>query len=135
MNLTRSHRAVPFIGGNGVALAVPSAEVTKMKKLLILSGLATVGFVAMRLLRQAKSPIKPVTKDDRIADQVKVEVRLLTTHPDQIAVSARDGRVELKGPILRGEVDHLIKAVRAIPGVERLDDDLEMRDVGEGSFH
>jgi len=44
---------------------------------------------------------------------------------------AKSGRVELKGPILKGEIERLLAGVRALPGVESVDDDLEAHDRDE----
>lgn len=99
-----------------------------MKKLLLLSGLLAGIYFIFR--RQTTLAI-PLTKDEWLAERVKAEVRMRTSHPELIAVSAEAGRVELKGPILRDEVDRLLSGVRSVRGVDRIDDDLEAHDRAE----
>ena len=48
-------------------------------------------------------------------------------HVDPLLAS----RVELKGPILKNEIERLLAGVRALPGVESIDDDLEAHDRDE----
>jgi uncharacterized membrane protein len=64
-------------------------------------------------------------------DDVTLEARVRSTlgrvcsHPGAIQVSCRQGRVELKGPILASELKHVLARIRSVRGVLEIDDDLE----------
>jgi hypothetical protein len=47
-------------------------------------------------------------------------------HPGSIEVAADAGVVTLSGPVLEDEVDDLLSAVRDTPGVEDVEDHLEV---------
>ena len=84
-----------------------------------------VGVAVTRKLRPMR--IAPGQKNAVLA-AVSAQVRQLVSHPNAIGVSLRAGRVELKGPIFRNEIERLMVGVRAIDGVEEIDDDLEAYD-------
>lgn len=68
---------------------------------------------------------------EEAVDDVTLEARVrsvlgrVCSHPGAIQVSCRQGRVELKGPILAREVKQVLAHVRRVRGVRQLDDDLE----------
>ncbi|HEY3360180.1 MAG TPA: SRPBCC family protein [Polyangia bacterium] len=68
------------------------------------------------------------TSDDVLEARVRSELGRVVSHPRAIEVLCDDGRVMLSGPILRAEVDELIAAVQAIPGVAEIDNMLEIHD-------
>jgi osmotically-inducible protein OsmY len=43
-----------------------------------------------------------------------------------VTVTARDGRVTLQGPVLERELDDLLRAVRKVPGVRDVVNELEV---------
>ncbi len=63
--------------------------------------------------------------DETLVARVRSKLGHVVSHPAAIEVSAQDGRVTLRGPILMSEVDHALMAVRLIPGVTELDNQLE----------
>ena len=50
------------------------------------------------------------------------------SHPHAIEVGSKDGKVVLKGLVLKGEVDHLLSAVRSVPGVDNVVNRLEVHE-------
>jgi hypothetical protein len=71
--------------------------------------------------------------DRHVADGHVLEERVRAvlgrhcSHPSAITVIAKgDGLVELKGPVLEGDVEDLLHAVRRVPGVRLIDDDLDV---------
>jgi uncharacterized membrane protein len=67
-----------------------------------------------------------------IIERVRASVGRAVSHPHAIQVTAeRGGRVVLEGPILKHEVDCLLKKVRAVQGVKAVTNRLEIhRDAG-----
>ncbi|MGZ3418106.1 MAG: BON domain-containing protein [Polyangiales bacterium] len=71
--------------------------------------------------------------DDVLCERVRAKIGHTCTHPSAIEVHAKGkGIVELRGPILAAERERVLHAVRAIPGVRGIDDDLESRINNEG---
>ena len=69
--------------------------------------------------------------DETLAERVRSKMGRFVSHPRAIAVDAVDGCVTLRGPILAGEVDGLLRAVRAVRGVHQVEDRLEPHDSAE----
>jgi BON domain-containing protein len=65
-----------------------------------------------------------IADDLRLIERVRARIGRVVTHPHAIQVGARDGHVTLSGPILAGEVQALVAAVRAVPGVSGVDEHL-----------
>ena len=70
--------------------------------------------------------------DETLVARVRSKLGHAVSHPSAIEVSAQDGRVTLRGPILMSEVDHALMAVRLIPGVTELDNQLEPHEAPDG---
>jgi hypothetical protein len=66
--------------------------------------------------------------DDVLAARVRSKMGRYVSHPRAIDVSARAGRVTLRGPILAGEVDPLLWAVAGVRGVESVENQLEVHE-------
>ena len=64
--------------------------------------------------------------DAVLVDRVRSKLGRIVSHPGAIEVAAENGNVTLKGPILEGEVDSLLKCVKEIQGVNQLFDHLEV---------
>jgi uncharacterized membrane protein len=62
-------------------------------------------------LRGEKAP------DEKLVARVRTNLGHIVSHPHAIEVRAKDGRVTLSGPILRGEVARLLRTVRKMRGV------------------
>jgi uncharacterized membrane protein len=63
--------------------------------------------------------------DEILAERVRAALGRVVSHPGSIEVQASQGTVSLRGPILEREVYRALRAVRAIPGVHGLRDELE----------
>ena len=63
--------------------------------------------------------------DHVLVERVRAKMGRYVSHPGAIEVAARDGRVTLSGPVLAREVDRLVGAVAAVPGVTGVDNRLE----------
>jgi hypothetical protein len=68
---------------------------------------------------------REVPSNDVLAERVRATMGRCVSHPHAIHVEARDGQVVLSGPILGDEVQPLVRAVRAVPGVHGVEDRLE----------
>jgi hypothetical protein len=65
--------------------------------------------------------------DDVLVARVRAELGRVCSHPRAIEVLAKgDGHIELKGPILRADVDRVLGTIKHVPGVKTIDDDLEV---------
>ena len=66
---------------------------------------------------------KPVD-DFILAARVRAKLGHLYWQPGAISVQCRDGRVELKGPILASEMDRVLRGIAIVNGVRSIDNDL-----------
>jgi len=79
------------------------------------------------------SRILPDGADDAtLAERVRAKLGRYASHPHAIGVEARDGRVTLRGPILRREVEELIGAISSVRGVVEVVNRLEPHDMANG---
>lgn len=86
------------------------------------------GYVA-----EARGRIFPKeVSDEFLAERVRAKLSFLVTHPSSIEVTASDGVVTLEGPILKHEVDRLLRGVSAVRGVKSVDNRLEAHETAEG---
>ncbi len=67
----------------------------------------------------------PAPDDLVLIERVRSRIGRVVSHPHAIQIGARDGRVTLSGPILTGEVQALLDAVRSVPGVSDIDEHLD----------
>ena len=63
--------------------------------------------------------------DEVLVERVRSKLGRVCSHPGAIAVSANDGCVELRGPVLAAEHRQILEAIADVPGVCAIDDDLE----------
>jgi hypothetical protein len=96
---------------------------------------------AGRDLRNRAKSIKPriaaamrrESQDDRkLAHRVCSKAGRALTHPGAVEVSAKDGRITLRGDILKSEVPTLLSAAEACKGVNQIDNQLRIHDSVEG---
>jgi len=66
-----------------------------------------------------------------LTERVRARMGHLVSHPRAIEVNAHDGVVELSGPLFEFERDRLLSAIRAVPGVHEVVDQLETYDETE----
>ncbi len=72
------------------------------------------------------------TADDVVLiDRVRSKLGRVCSHASAIQVSALNGRVELKGPILQDEARSVVRAIARVRGVREIDDDLHRFQSGE----
>ena len=55
--------------------------------------------------------------DDVLVERVRAKLGRFVAHPHAIRVTASDGYVHLRGPILQSEVPRLVRTVARVPGV------------------
>ncbi|MCA7086477.1 YtxH domain-containing protein [Cupriavidus sp. DB3] len=79
-------------------------------------------------VRSATGLGKHSADDNTIAERVRAEMGRLVGHPGAIDVAVVGGRVWLSGHILSAEHEALIAAVRAIAGVQDVDDRLTVHE-------
>lgn len=64
--------------------------------------------------------------DTVLVDRVRAKLGRVVSHPHAIEVTAENGAVTLKGPILAAELDSLLGAVKRVHGVKEVVDTLEV---------
>lgn len=79
------------------------------------------GLSAEARSRWADEPVDDV----RLVERVRSELGRASTHPRAIDVTARNGDVTLRGPILASEVNALLAATSAVRGVRSVVNQLE----------
>ncbi|HEX9052579.1 MAG TPA: BON domain-containing protein, partial [Anaeromyxobacter sp.] len=70
--------------------------------------------------------------DEILAERVRARLGHLIAHPRAVEVAAREGEVELTGPVFRVERARLLRGVRAVPGVRAVHDRLRPHGRAEG---
>lgn len=63
--------------------------------------------------------------DEVLAERVKAKLGRFLGHPGSVEVAASGGTVTLQGPVLKHEVDAVLRAVRTVPGVHAVENRLE----------
>jgi len=84
--------------------------------------------IAARLGRIVTGRESNVSGDVLVA-RVRSELGHVCSHPRAVEVTAKgDGRIELKGPILREDLGRVVDTAAHVPGVTTIDDALEVHD-------
>lgn len=76
-------------------------------------------------------PSREEVGDDRLHARVRSELGHHVSHAGAIEAGVHDGVVTLRGPIIRDEIAHLVRAIRRIPGVMAVHDALEPHDADD----
>jgi len=84
---------------------------------------------AQGLVAESRAAFGADEADDRvIAERVRSKIGRVVAHPKAIEVTAHNGRVILRGPILAGEVGRLIAAVGGVRGVSEIENRLDVHE-------
>lgn len=70
--------------------------------------------------------------DDQLVERVRAELGHRVNHVGAVQVSASDGQVTLRGPVLREELDDVLAAVRGVRGVHDVQNELDVHATAEG---
>ncbi|MGH7768321.1 MAG: SRPBCC family protein [Candidatus Binatia bacterium] len=88
---------------------------------------------AQGLAAEARSLLsREQPRDEVLAYRVRSKLGFLVSHPSAIDVDVQDGTVILSGPVLKHEVDRLLKGVGAMRGVKKVDNRLEAHESAGG---
>src|SRR5437773_2679440 len=66
--------------------------------------------------------------DDVLRERVRARIGSVVGHAGAIETHVSDGRVTLRGPVLREEVERLLRRVRGVRGVEEVLSELEVHE-------
>lgn len=66
-----------------------------------------------------------------VVERVRSHLGRLVSHPHAIDVTADDGRIQLSGHVLQSEIGHLVRCIRAVPGVEHVENRLQVHESPE----
>jgi hypothetical protein len=66
--------------------------------------------------------------DEKLLARIRSKLGRYVSHPSAIDVTASNGEVTLRGPVLRREASRFIRAVSGIPGVKGVRDELDVHD-------
>lgn len=81
------------------------------------------------LLAQLRSRLNPEPVSDALLTRrVRARLGRVCSHPGAVAVICKNGRVELRGPILKDEVKPVVRALCRVSGVREVDSHLEVHD-------
>jgi hypothetical protein len=82
--------------------------------------------------RRRRGAVEPAPGPDSALDtRVRERVARYASRPEAIAVRVSNGMVTLTGVILDREVDDLVAVIGRLPGVRRVDDQLDLRQEGD----
>lgn len=70
--------------------------------------------------------------DERLVERVRAVLGRVCSHPRAIDVDAVDGRVTLRGPILAGEMDNVLRKIGGVRGVADVANELELHESADG---
>jgi hypothetical protein len=70
--------------------------------------------------------------DEVLLARVRSKLGHVVSHPAAISVTAQDGQVTLRGPILMSEIDHALMTVQLIPGVTDVINQLDPHETPDG---
>jgi uncharacterized membrane protein len=86
-----------------------------------------LGYRTGGLVAEARAVVRhEAVTDDILVQRVRSRMGRAVSHPHAVEVSARDGHVTLRGPILAGEVRELLSTVDRVQGVTDVDNQLEV---------
>jgi uncharacterized membrane protein len=147
MQMETGKSALPLIGAAGAGAALMylfDPQRGRRRRHLVSDQLIHAGHVATDALGTTRRDITNRARgagatvrrrvmgdqaDDRIIEErVRAELGRVVSHPGAIEVSAGDGRITLRGPVLAHEADELITHVRRVRGVTSVVDDLELHE-------
>jgi uncharacterized membrane protein len=75
---------------------------------------------------EAWCAMKPENVSDEVlVDRVRAKIGRTVSHPSEIEVSAKDGRIVLSGPVLESEADDLIDTAYSVRGVRDVESRVE----------
>jgi osmotically-inducible protein OsmY len=86
-----------------------------MRLLLIGAAIGALAYVFRQPLRGA-----PVD-DESIITKVRIKLDDLMEHPGSVNIEVHDGRVILTGPAAEPELRSVVRALRAMPGVRKVE--------------
>ncbi len=69
---------------------------------------------------------REIISDDVLVDRVRARIGRLPVHAGAIDVTANDGLVTLRGPVLAEKLPRLLRCVRLVRGVSDVDNQLEV---------
>jgi uncharacterized membrane protein len=86
-----------------------------------------LGYRTQGLVAEVRGVVRhEAVTDDVLVQRVRARMGRAVSHPHAVEVSAKDARVTLRGPVLAGDVKHLLSAVELTPGVRAVVDELEV---------
>ena len=71
-------------------------------------------------------PVDDTLEDDLVAEIVRSELDRVCSHPDALRVSCAQGVVSLEGPLLKSELNRVVRSVSRVPGVGEIHDHLQL---------
>ena len=84
------------------------------------------------LISEIKARLSSEIPDDTVlVNRVRSKLGRVVSHPAAIDVTAQNGTVTLSGPVLAGEVPHLLSCVKWTPGVQDVNNNLEVHEAAE----
>ena len=96
----------------------------RVERRLVVRGARDAGHRARGAIERMKP--RGDVDDHKLAARIRSELGRVVSHARAIEVTADGGRVTLTGPILERESGPALRAVRRVPGVKRLDDQLDL---------
>jgi gas vesicle protein len=80
----------------------------------------------------ARSRSDTIDDDERLVERVRAKVGRVCSHPRALEITAKNGEVTLKGPILASEVEEVRKTAETVRGVRSFISQLEPHASAEG---
>src|SRR6185369_1563146 len=80
---------------------------------------------AQGLVERVTHPPSADAPDQVIESRVRACLGRAVSHPGALDLTVLDGRVILRGPVFTYEADHVVRAVRRVPGVREVVDRME----------
>lgn len=88
-----------------------------------------VGNRARGVVAELRSRLANVEVSDGVLhERVRARIGSVIGHAGAIDAAVIDGQVSLRGPVLAGDVDRLVRRVRSVPGVREVINQLDVHD-------
>ena len=92
-----------------------------------------IGNRAHGIAASARTVFNRQTSRDNVVERIRSRIGRVVSHPHAIEITEQGGRIVVSGPILAREVADLLRAVRAVRGVEFVENRLEIHETAENA--
>jgi hypothetical protein len=87
---------------------------------------------ASGVVARARARSSPPPDEATLVGRVRAKLGRVSSHPRAIDVTVADGEATLRGAVLSGEVHQILKAVKRVPGVRAVRNEMDEHETANG---